>query len=56
MQVSAKTIFFTAIFLVTLYGLNFLYALQKGAEGGTFGDTFGAVNALFSGLALFFWF
>lgn len=35
------------------YTVNFVYAIKTGATGGTFGDTFGAANALFSGAALF---
>ena len=42
-----------ALYFVPLaYAANFLYALSKGETGGTFGDTFGAANALFSGTAL----
>ena len=35
-----------------IYGVNFLYAIKTGQVGGTFGDTFGAANAFFSGVAL----
>ena len=34
------------------YAANFAYALYQKQSGGTFGDTFGAANALFSGVAL----
>jgi hypothetical protein len=34
------------------YIINFAYAVWSGQKGGTFGDTFGATNALFSGVAL----
>ncbi len=34
------------------YLANFIYAIQSDQTGGTFGDTFGAANALFSGTAL----
>lgn len=37
---------------IPAYVVNFAYALWSGASGGTFGDTFGASNAGFSGLAL----
>lgn len=36
----------------TVYLVNFIYALATEQTGGTFGDTFGAANALFSGTAL----
>lgn len=39
-------------FVPTVYALNFCYAVWKGGSGGTFGDTFGASNAIFSGTAL----
>lgn len=39
-------------FVPIAYGANFLYAYHSGGAGGTFGDTFGAANALFSGFAL----
>lgn len=54
MRVSIRSVFIVALVLLVFYGLNFLYAIQVGGKGGTFGDTFGAVNALFSGCALFF--
>ena len=34
------------------YLINFAYAVSSDESGGTFGDTFGAANALFSGAAL----
>ncbi len=34
------------------YVTNFFYAVWSGQQGGTFGDTFGATNSLFSGVAL----
>jgi hypothetical protein len=43
-----------AIVLFLVYVVNFLYAVSSNQTGGTFGDTFGAANALFSGSALFF--
>ncbi|UAB89360.1 hypothetical protein I5192_01335 [Ruegeria sp. SCSIO 43209] len=39
-------------FVPCAYLLNFIYAIQSDQSGGTFGDTFGAANALFSGTAL----
>lgn len=54
MRVKTKHVVVTGLVLLALYSLNFLYASQNGGEGGTFGDSFGAVNALFSGSALFF--
>jgi len=54
LRVSFKAVLVVAVVLVVLYGFNFLYALKAGGRGGTFGDTFGTVNALFSGCALFF--
>lgn len=54
MKVSIGKVAIAAVILLALYSANFLYALNSGAEGGTLGDTFGAVNALFSGSALFF--
>ncbi len=39
-------------FVPVAYSLNFLYAVLSNQSGGTFGDTFGAANALFSGVAL----
>lgn len=39
-------------FVPCAYALNFLYAVTSEQTGGTFGDTFGAANALFSGTAL----
>jgi len=39
-------------FVPVAYGINFIYALYSDQSGGTFGDTFGAANALFSGTAL----
>lgn len=45
---------YAAFPLIALYILNFIYAIASRQEGGTFGDTFGAVNALFSGSALYF--
>ncbi|MCH2067499.1 hypothetical protein [Shimia sp.] len=39
-------------FVPTAYVLNFIYAISSDQTGGTFGDTFGAANALFSGTAL----
>lgn len=42
-----------ALFVVpAAYAANFWYALHTDQAGGTFGDTFGAANALFSGAAL----
>ncbi|KXF88997.1 hypothetical protein [Phaeobacter inhibens] len=42
-----------ALWLVPIaYTINFVYALYSDQKGGTFGDTFGAANALFSGTAL----
>ena len=42
-----------AIWLVPFaYAINFIYALMANEGSGTFGDTFGAANALFSGTAL----
>jgi len=35
-----------------VYVFNFVYAIYSKQSGGTFGDTFGAANALFSGFAL----
>lgn len=40
--------------LLLFYFANFLFAAVHYNGAGTFGDTFGAVNALFSGSALFF--
>lgn len=43
----------TALFVVPFaYIANFIYAILTGETGGTFGDSFGAANALFSGTAL----
>lgn len=39
-------------FVPLAYGAKFAYALYQNQSGGTFGDTFGAANALFSGIAL----
>lgn len=39
-------------FVPLAYLANFLYAILSDQSGGTFGDTFGAANALFSGAAL----
>jgi hypothetical protein len=39
-------------FIPCAYAVNFWYALNQNQTGGTFGDTFGAANALFSGVAL----
>lgn len=39
-------------FVPCAYVLNFVYAIRSDQTGGTFGDTFGAANALFSGTAL----
>ncbi|NOD35046.1 MULTISPECIES: hypothetical protein [unclassified Ruegeria] len=39
-------------FVPFAYFLNFIYAVYSDQSGGTFGDTFGAANALFSGTAL----
>lgn len=39
-------------FVPAAYCLNFIYAISSNQTGGTFGDTFGAANALFSGTAL----
>lgn len=42
-----------ALFVVPIaYVCNFIYAIASDQTGGTFGDTFGAANALFSGAAL----
>ncbi|MEM1151864.1 MAG: hypothetical protein AAGI03_15165 [Pseudomonadota bacterium] len=54
MKVSWKAVVAVGLALAFLYGVNFFYAVLSEQEGGTFGDTFGAVNALFSGSALFF--
>jgi hypothetical protein len=54
LKVSIKTVLVCGTVLLGLYGVNFVYAFQRGDSSGTFGDTFGAVNALFSGSALFF--
>ena len=48
-----KTALWFALILVpAAYAINFIYALRANTTGGTFGDTFGAANALFSGTAL----
>lgn len=50
-----KLLFWLKLSLIVVpcaYTLNFIYALSNGGSGGTFGDTFGAANALFSGVAL----
>ncbi len=39
-------------FVPSAYAVNFVYAVLADQSGGTFGDTFGAANALFSGTAL----
>lgn len=39
-------------FVPSAYVVNFIYAVLSDQTGGTFGDTFGAANALFSGTAL----
>ncbi|SPH22745.1 hypothetical protein ASD8599_03493 [Ascidiaceihabitans donghaensis] len=39
-------------FVPIAYFVNFVYAIFSNQTGGTFGDTFGAANALFSGTAL----
>ncbi|MBO9450853.1 hypothetical protein J7426_11325 [Tropicibacter sp. R16_0] len=39
-------------FVPLAYFVNFFYAVLSDQKGGTFGDTFGASNALFSGTAL----
>ena len=39
-------------FVPCAYVANFVYAVYSDQTGGTFGDTFGAANALFSGTAL----
>ncbi|MEO1108715.1 MAG: hypothetical protein AAFX90_12400 [Pseudomonadota bacterium] len=39
-------------FVPCAYLTNFVYAILADQTGGTFGDTFGAANALFSGTAL----
>ena len=54
MTIKVHHILIVAAILLALYGGNFLYAINSDQSGGTFGDTFGAVNALFSGSALFF--
>jgi len=54
LKISVRWVLVVGAILLMLYGTNFLYALNKADSGGTFGDTFGAVNALFSGSALFF--
>jgi hypothetical protein len=41
-----------AVLVVVAYVANFLYAICSSEGGGTFGDTFGAANAFFSGGAL----
>ncbi|WP_417263886.1 hypothetical protein [Celeribacter sp.] len=41
-----------AALVLFAYVMNFIYALKSNASGGTFGDTFGAANAFFSGGAL----
>lgn len=54
MRVSFKTTVVAAGLLLFCYFANFIYAILSKQSGGTFGDSFGAVNALFSGSALFF--
>jgi len=45
-------LFILAISAITVYIGNFAYAILSNQKGGTFGDTFGAANAFFSGGAL----
>lgn len=54
MRVNSKWSIGIGTMLVCLYLANFVYALFSKQTGGSFGDTFGAVNALFSGSALLF--
>ena len=56
MKIGIRTVIISAIALLALYTWNFLFALQhyQSPNSGPFGDTFGAVNSLFSGAALFF--
>ena len=49
-QISYKVPFFIALFVACAWGLTW-YSLGDDPKRGTFGDMFGAVNALFSGLA-----
>ena len=50
---SLKSWLVVALIVVpTAYIFNFIYAVNTNQSGGTFGDTFGAANALFSGTAL----
>jgi hypothetical protein len=44
--------FLGAVFLIVGLWFGNLYLLQGCKDRGTFGDMFGSVNALFSGLAL----
>lgn len=47
-----KFVFWLIAFMLLLYLVNFSIGVYLGEDGrGTFGDMFGAVNALFSGLA-----
>ena len=51
-QVSIKTIiWFATIIVVVFWSVNFLLLKLEANERGVFGDMFGAVNSLFSGLA-----
>lgn len=49
-----RRLWIAATILFVFYLANFVYSSLFSDSAGTFGDTFGAVNALFSGAALFF--
>ena len=52
MEILKKALFFALFLVPAAYAINFIYAVKTDQSGGTFGDTFGAANAFFSGAAL----
>jgi hypothetical protein len=55
MKITKKNIIIGIAIIVLLWGLSavFISLIYGNSDRGTFGDMFGAINALFSGLALF---
>lgn len=52
-RIPKRYLLIAACCILMIWGLNFVYALKADpSHRGTFGDTFGIVNALFSGCAL----
>ena len=53
-KIGQGTVISVGTILLLIYLANFIFAIIYFRESGTFGDSFGTVNALFSGCALFF--